>query len=95
MSSPRTKATAIASMLTSALGAPLDNDDPDAVHVEETDASLRISAPVPSTLSESIRLGVLAFLIDTGARFGHDVQHDGPSVIWAEVEKAGPGGAAR
>ncbi|TLS45677.1 hypothetical protein FE633_12960 [Streptomyces montanus] len=92
MSSPTTKATAIASMLTTALGAPLDQDDPEAVRIEETDAALRISAPVPPTLSEAVRLGLLDFLLGTADRFGHNVPHDGPSVIWAEIEKADPGG---
>ncbi|MFG2386706.1 hypothetical protein [Streptomyces avermitilis] len=94
MSSAQTKATAIASMLTTALGTPLDQDDPETVRIEETDAALRISAPVPPTLSEAVRLDVLAFLLGTGARFGHDVPHDGLSVIWAEIEKADPGGQA-
>nr|WP_168504275.1 hypothetical protein [Streptomyces sp. S1D4-11]QIY93063.1 hypothetical protein HEP87_01025 [Streptomyces sp. S1D4-11] len=94
MSSPTTKATAIASMLTTALGAPLDQETPEAVRIEETDVTLRISAPVPPTLSEAVRLDLLAFLLGTGARFGHDVPHDGPSVIWAEIEKASPGGEA-
>ncbi|MFF2128690.1 hypothetical protein ACFVW1_25525 [Streptomyces olivochromogenes] len=92
MSSPTTKATAIASMFTTALGAPRDQEAPEAVRIEESDATLRISAPVPPTLSEAVRLAVIAFLLDTGVRFGHDVPHDGPSVIWAEIEKAGPGG---
>jgi hypothetical protein len=71
VSSPTTKATAIASMFTTALGAPRDQEAP-----------------------EAVRLAVIAFLLDTGVRFGHDVPRDGPSVIWAEIEKAGPGGEA-
>ncbi|MFF7928182.1 hypothetical protein ACFZDP_45025 [Streptomyces mirabilis] len=51
MSSPTTKATAIASMFTTALGAPRDQEAPEAVRIEESDATLRISAPVPPTLS--------------------------------------------
>lgn len=94
MSSPTTKATAIASMLTTALGAPLDNDDPGAVRIEDTDAALRISAPVPPTLSEAVRLDVLDFLFDTADRFGHTASLDGPSVIWAEIQKAGSRGEA-
>ncbi|MGW2891888.1 hypothetical protein ACWDDN_42610 [Streptomyces griseoruber] len=93
MSSPTTKATAIASMLTTALGAPQDKDDPQAVRIEKTDSGLRISAQVPAVLSEAVRLDVLHFLLNTADRFGHLVPLDGPSVIWAEIETAVPGGA--
>ncbi|MFD3373667.1 MULTISPECIES: hypothetical protein [unclassified Streptomyces] len=93
MSSPTTKATAIASMLTSALSAPADNDDPGAVRVEETDAALRIWAPVPAALSEAVCLAVLVFLQDTADRFGHTVPRTGPSVIWAEIQKSDTGRA--
>lgn len=93
VSSPTTKATAIASMLTTALSAPADNDDPGAVRIEETDAALRIWAPVPASLSEAVRLAVLGFLLDKADRFGHTVPHDGPSVIWAEIKKSDTGRA--
>ncbi|MER5668214.1 hypothetical protein [Streptomyces mirabilis] len=98
MSSPTTKATAITSMLTTVLRAPLDQEAPEAVRIEETDAALRVSSPVPSTLSEVVRLDLLGdllgFLLGKGARFGLYVPHDGPSVIWTEIEKASPGGDA-
>lgn len=90
MSSPTTRATAIASMLSTALGIPLDDDDPESVRTEATDTGLRISAPVPAALSEAVHVHVLAFLTRTADRFGH-TQHDGTSVIWAEIETAGAG----
>lgn len=92
MSSPTTRATAIASMLSTALGVPLDDDDPEAVRTEASDTGLRISAPVPDALSEAVRLDVLAFLMRTADRFGHCLQHSGTSVIWAEIETAAAGG---
>ncbi|MER5218599.1 hypothetical protein ABT063_51115 [Streptomyces sp. NPDC002838] len=94
MSSPTTRATAIASMLSTALGVPLDDDEPEAVRIEANDSGLRISAPVPAALSEAVRLDVLAFLMQTADRFGHSVQHSGTSVIWAEIETVDAGGGA-
>ncbi|MEV7083335.1 hypothetical protein AB0N88_33100 [Streptomyces sp. NPDC093516] len=91
MSSPTTRATAIASMLSTALGIPLD-DGPAAVRKEAVGTGLRISAPVPEALSEAVRLDVLAFLMRTADRFGHYLQHGGVSVIWAEIETAARGG---
>jgi len=93
VSSPTTRATAIASILTTALGAPQDKDDPQAVRIESTESALRISAPVPATLSAAAHRDLLQFLLDTADRFGHDVPHDGPSVIWAEIEAADLRGA--
>ncbi|WP_316779734.1 hypothetical protein [Streptomyces sasae] len=93
MSSPTTRATAIASMFSTALGVPVDDNDPDAVRTEVADTSLRISAPVPASLREAVRLDLLAFLLRTADRFGHSVQHNGASVIWAEVETADAGRA--
>ncbi|MER6205957.1 hypothetical protein [Streptomyces sp. NPDC001642] len=93
MSSPTTRATAIASMLTTALGAPQDKNDTHAVRIEPTESALRISAPVPATLSAAATRDVLDFLLSVADRFGHDVPHDGPSVIWAEIEATDPGGA--
>jgi hypothetical protein len=40
---------------------------------------------VPSTLSESARLDLLTFLSQTADRFGHHLDKDGTSRIWAEV----------
>jgi hypothetical protein len=80
-------------MLSTALGVPLDPDEPDAVRTEAKDAGVRVSAPVPATLSEAVRLDVLAFLMRTADRFGHSVQHNGTSVIWAEIETADTGRA--
>ncbi|MEU2916411.1 hypothetical protein ACWCQ0_41485 [Streptomyces massasporeus] len=91
MSSPTTRATAIASMLSTALGGPLDDGDREAVRTEPSDTGLRISAPVTASLSEAVRLDVLAFLMQTADRFGHSVQHNGTSVIWAEIETAAEG----
>ncbi|MFI6341079.1 hypothetical protein [Streptomyces sp. NPDC050535] len=91
MSSPTIRATAIASMLSTALGVPLDPDDPDAVRTETNDTGLRVSAPVPAALSEAARLDVLAFLMRTADRFGHRVPHNGPSVIWAQIDTGAEG----
>jgi len=88
VSSPTTKAVAIASMLTTALCAPAGADAPEAVRIEESDTALRIWAPVPAALSEAVRLDVLGFLLDNADRFGHTVPHDGPSLIWAEIKKS-------
>lgn len=80
MGSPTTRATAIASMLSTTLGVPLDDGDQEAVRTESRDSGLRISAPVPDSLSEAVRLDMLAFLLQTAERFGHSVQHNGTSV---------------
>ena len=78
MSSPKSQATAIASMLTAALGEPPVED--------VSDQRVRIHAEVPASLSEGARLDILQFLFRTADRFGHSLEKDGTSVIWAEVE---------
>ncbi|MCZ4604460.1 hypothetical protein O3S80_12035 [Streptomyces sp. Lzd4kr] len=90
MSSPTTRATAIASLLSTALGIPLDDNDPHAVRTEVGDTALRISAPVPDALSEAVRLSILAFLMRSADRFGHCVQHRGPSVSSGPRSKRPP-----
>ena len=77
MKSPNTQATAIASMLT-ALGATPVKD--------ETQTCVRIEAEVPLTLGEAARVEFLHFLLRASDRFGHSLNKDGTSVIWAEVD---------
>ncbi|WP_128380399.1 hypothetical protein [Streptomyces cavernae] len=77
MKSPKTQATAIASMLTS-LGATPATD--------ETDDRVRIEAEVPPTIGEATLVNLLHLLIRAADRFGHSLQKDGTSVIWAEVD---------
>ncbi|MCX5063724.1 hypothetical protein OG895_43305 [Streptomyces sp. NBC_00201] len=81
MSSPKVQATAIVSMLTTALGAAPSQD--------ESDERFRVEAEVPVSLGESARLDLLDFLFNTADRFGHSVRKDGTSVIWAEVDRQG------
>ncbi|MGW7260708.1 hypothetical protein [Streptomyces sp. NPDC054834] len=79
MSSPTTRATAIASMLSALFG--------DAPAEDETDDRIRVEATVPTSLSEAARLNLLAFLFRMADRFGHQVDKDGTSRIWAEVDR--------
>ncbi|MGW7149599.1 hypothetical protein ACWGII_37870 [Streptomyces sp. NPDC054855] len=78
MSSAKTQATAIASMLTSVLGAIPCQD--------ATDERIRLEVEVPDSLGESERLAVLDFLLGQADRFGHSLHKDGTSAIWAEVD---------
>jgi hypothetical protein len=75
--SAKTQATAIASMLTS-LGATPAQD--------ETDERVRIEAEVPPTIGEATLVDLLHLLLRAADRFGHSLQKDGTSVIWAEVD---------
>lgn len=79
VSSPTTRATAIASMLSAMFG--------DAPAEDERDERIRIEATVPASLSEAARLDLLAFLFQMADRFGHQVDKDGTSRIWAEVDR--------
>ncbi|MHB9848999.1 hypothetical protein ACSYGO_07090 [Streptomyces krungchingensis] len=45
-----------------------------------------MEAVVPTSLSETAQLELLAFLLKTADHFGHRLQKDGTSVIWVEVE---------
>lgn len=76
---PKAQATAIASMLCAALG-----NDP---QTDESDERIRLEATVPAALRESVRLNLLAFLVRTADRFGHDLAKDGTSRIWVEVDR--------
>jgi hypothetical protein len=75
--SPKTQATAIASMLTSLGATPVQ---------DETDECVRIEAEVPPTIGEATLVNLLHLLIRAADRFGHSLQKDGTSVIWAEVD---------
>ncbi|MEU9336501.1 hypothetical protein AB0D49_25565 [Streptomyces sp. NPDC048290] len=88
MTLPTTRATAIAAMLSCALGVPLDRDDPVGVRTEAHGTGIRVTVPVSRALSEGIRLVVLAFLLRTADRFGHSVRPNGTAVIWADVRAA-------
>jgi hypothetical protein len=77
VSSPKAQATAIVSML-AALGAAPSED--------ESGERVRIESKVPDVLSEAARLDLLHFLFRAADRFGHSLQKDGTSVIWAEVD---------
>ncbi|MEU5896431.1 MULTISPECIES: hypothetical protein [unclassified Streptomyces] len=79
MSSP--KACAIAAMFTSALGAIRENETPERI---------RIEAEVTAALGETSRLELLQFLTGTADRFGHSINKDGTSLIWAEVDREDP-----
>ncbi|MFJ6658377.1 hypothetical protein ACIQNG_18720 [Streptomyces sp. NPDC091377] len=92
MNLPVSRATAIAAMLSSALGVPMNRDDPVGVRTEAHGTSIRVTVPVAGTHSEGIRLGVLAFLLRTADRFGHSVRSNGTAVIWADV-RSGDGPA--
>jgi len=53
----------------------------------ETSGLIRIEAAVPTSLPEASRLDLLAFLYRTADRFGHCLDRDGTSHIWAEVDR--------
>ncbi|MFC8349787.1 hypothetical protein [Streptomyces sp. NPDC057280] len=78
MSSPKAQATAIASMLTAVFG--------EAPTEDESQGRTRIEATVPDSLGESARLDLLTFLYVTADRFGHRLEKNGTSRIWAEVD---------
>lgn len=77
MKSATAQATAIASMLASLGAAPA---------TEERDDHVRIEAEVPPTIGEATLVNLLHLLIRAADRFGHSLQKDGTSVIWAEVD---------
>lgn len=79
MNSPKAQATAIASMLTAVFGNSPTED--------ESGKRIRIEATVPPSLGEPARLDLLTFLFQTADRFGHHVDKDGTSRIWAEVDR--------
>lgn len=78
---PNTQATAIASMLTS-LGATPARDD--------MDERVRLEAEVPPTIGEATLAELLRLLVRAADRFGHSLQKDGTSVIWAEIDADDP-----
>lgn len=69
-------------MLTVALGAAPNED--------ESHERVRIEAVIPASLSEAVQLDLIHFLFRTADRFGHSLQRDGTSVLWAEVDHRGP-----
>ncbi|MFF8932299.1 hypothetical protein ACF1AO_34105 [Streptomyces longwoodensis] len=77
MKSPNTQAIAIASMLTSLGATPVQ---------DATDECVRIKAEVPPTIGEATLVNLLHLFIRAADRFGHSLQKDGTSVIWAEVD---------
>ncbi|MER6187694.1 hypothetical protein [Streptomyces sp. NPDC001652] len=85
MSAPKTRAIAIASLLTTALNTSTEEGVSARVHIEETDTGIRVWAPLPAALAEATRLRVLDFLTANADRFGHECRSSGPAVLWAEV----------
>jgi hypothetical protein len=75
--SPPAKATAIASMLSSLGATPVK---------DETDGRVRIEAEVSPTVGETTLVSLLRLLMRAADRFGHSLQRNGTSVIWAEVD---------
>ncbi|WP_328974171.1 hypothetical protein [Streptomyces canus] len=77
MKSPNAQATAIVSMLRALGASPVEN---------RTDGCVRIEAQVPSTISEDLLADLFRLLQHASDRYGHDLQKDGASVIWAEID---------
>jgi hypothetical protein len=79
--SPNAQATAIASMLRALGASPVEN---------RTGGCIRIEAQVPSTISEDLLAGLFRLLQQASDRYGHDLQKNGTSVIWAEIDTEDP-----
>jgi hypothetical protein len=81
VTSLKTQAARIASLLTDSLGT--------TAREEVSKGRIRIEAEVPDDLDETLRRMVLASLNSTADRFGHELK-DGKPILWAELDQESP-----